>query len=161
MAKFKLSLVCLIVALLGACAYMTKATEFPGSDGAGLPDDLVGIFHYRYSSDLDTLGQVSINIDGRDASWFEPGVHNLEIKKHYGFARLKAGIHEVTWKGEYKTKEGWGDWVGTLTFNVEAGRVYRLVVEKYYFRPESPVSIWIIDEKTGDLVSGKPGRWWR
>jgi hypothetical protein len=150
MAKQKLFLAVITVALLSSCAYMQRAIEYSGSGGAGLPDNAVGILHYKYVGDVTTLG-ATVYIDEKDAS-----PHLKNEYEYYGYAKLKPGMHRIYWGKKFSRR---GDWEVELKIKVEAGRIYRLKVKSCYWCSKFRVAVWIINDKTGEVVSGKVPDW--
>lgn len=139
-------LVCLTTIWLVACAYMGKPLEFPKADGATLPDDKVGILDYAWVARF-----AKVEIDGTDGSY-----ELSYAGDYYGYSRLKPGEHTIQWS-HYFHKRGW--WHEKLILKVEAGHRYRLKTEDCYWCTEFRATGWIVDEGTGEVVSGSLPDW--
>lgn len=144
--RLKILLIFLALVGLGACALMGSPLELPEADGAVLPDSEVGILDYSWVARF-----AAIHIDGIYAS------ESLSYAgDYYGYARLRPGKHTVEWI-RYFT--GHGRWHQKLILHVEAGHRYRIKIEDCYWCKEFRAIGWIIDEGTGEVVSGYLPDW--
>jgi hypothetical protein len=126
---------------LGACALMGSPLEFPEADGAALQDSKVGILDYSWVARFS-----AIHVDGIYASG------SLSYAgDYYGYARLKPGNHTIELK-RYPS-EGHRSYV-KLILNVEAGHRYLMKFEDCYWCGRFRSTGWIIDEGSGEVVSG-------
>ena len=133
----------LLLDCLYGCGELPTYEYYPESDGAERPDAQTGILfinNYPFESSPPDNAWV----DGKQ-------VKELHIVEHEK-AKLLPDQHTVKWA---LTLIGSGTWEGYLTFNVEAGKVYKLIIDScFWFCGDIIARSFIKNATTGEIVSG-------
>jgi hypothetical protein len=128
---------------LYGCGGIRIIEYYPESDGAELPDAQIGIL---------IINNYPFESSPPDYAWVDGKQVYEQFVVHHEKVKLLPGKHTVKWT---LSLVGRGTWEGNLTFNVEAGKVYKLIIDScYYFCGGINARSFIKNATTGGIVSG-------